>query len=67
MNWKGLERGTRGPILRHCPAIRLEGLWKITKSLSRDSRSPGRDLNLQPREYEAGVLTTRPRRSVTRR
>jgi hypothetical protein len=29
-----------------------------------DSSSPGRDLNLGPPEYEAGVVTTRQRRSV---
>jgi hypothetical protein len=34
------------------------------KYLSHDSRSPGRDLNLEPPEYEAGVLTTRLRRSI---
>jgi hypothetical protein len=36
----------------------------MTKNLSQDSRSPGRDLKPGPPEYEAGVLTTRPRRSV---
>jgi hypothetical protein len=29
-----------------------------------DSRSPGRDFNPGPPDYEAGVLTNRPRRSV---
>jgi hypothetical protein len=33
--------------------------------LSYDSRSPGRDLNLGPSEYEAVIFTTRPRHSVT--
>jgi hypothetical protein len=51
MNWKGC-------------GICLEGLRKTTKNLSQDSRSPGRDLNPGPPEYEAGVLTTRPRRLV---
>jgi hypothetical protein len=32
------------------------------KNLSQDTRSPGRDMNLVLPEYEAGVLTTRPRR-----
>jgi hypothetical protein len=30
-----------------------------------DIRSPGRDLNPGSPEYEAGALTTQPRRSVT--
>jgi hypothetical protein len=34
------------------------------KILNEDSRSPGRDLNPGPLEYEAGVLSTQPRRSV---
>jgi hypothetical protein len=37
--------------------------WVGLKS-HQDSRSPGRYLNPGPPEYEAGVLTTRPRRSV---
>jgi hypothetical protein len=37
---------------------------KTTKNLSQDSRSLGRDLSPGPREYEAGVLSNRPRRSV---
>jgi hypothetical protein len=56
----------RSLILRHNPDIRLEGLRKITKSLSQDSRSPGRNLNPEPPEYGTGALTTRPRRWVTR-
>jgi hypothetical protein len=34
-------------------------------NLSHDSRSSGRDLESRPPEYEAGVLTTQPRQSVT--
>jgi hypothetical protein len=30
------------------------------EDLSQDSRSLGRELNLNPPEYEAGVLTTQP-------
>jgi hypothetical protein len=37
---------------------------KNLEKLSQDSRSPGRDFNLEPPEYEAGVLITRPRRAV---
>jgi hypothetical protein len=52
------------PNLRYHPGICLEGLRKDTETLSQYSRSPGRDLNPRPPEYEAGVLTTRPQRSV---
>jgi hypothetical protein len=38
---------------------------KTTRNLSEASRSPGRVLNQGPPEYEAGVFTTRLRRSVT--
>jgi hypothetical protein len=41
-----------------------EGLIKASKDLSQDSRSPGRDSKPGPFKYEAGVLTTPPRRSV---
>jgi hypothetical protein len=51
-------------ILRHYPDIRLKDLRKTTKNLSQDRRSPGRDLNPGPPEYEAVVLNTRPRLSV---
>jgi hypothetical protein len=42
----------------------VEGLRKTTTKLSHDTRSLRRDLNQEPPEYEAGVLTIRPRRSV---
>jgi hypothetical protein len=45
-------------------AICLEGLKKTMKNLSLNSRSPGRDLNTGPPEYEIWVLTTRPRCSL---
>jgi hypothetical protein len=35
------------------------------ENLGQNSRSPCRDFNQRPPEYEAGVLTARPRRSVT--
>jgi hypothetical protein len=34
------------------------------KKPNHDSRSPSRELNPGPAEYEAGMLTTRPRHSV---
>jgi hypothetical protein len=55
----------RGLILRYYPDIRLEGLRKTTKHLSQDSQSPSRDLIAGPPAFEVGVLTTRPRRSVS--
>jgi hypothetical protein len=59
-----MEGRDRILILRHYPGIRLERLRKITETLDQDSRSPGRDLNLGPTDNDAGVLTTRPRRSI---
>jgi hypothetical protein len=43
----------------------MEGLRKTTKNRSLDSLSSGRDLNPGPPEYEAEVLTSQPRRSVS--
>jgi hypothetical protein len=51
-------------ILRYYPGIRPVGLRKTKKNLSQYKRCPGRESNKGPLEYEAGVLTTRPRRSV---
>jgi hypothetical protein len=64
MNWKVLGRKRSWPNLkvlsRHSP-----GRTEIShENLSQDSRSPGLDSNPGSPEYEAGVLTTRPRRSV---
>jgi hypothetical protein len=65
MNWKGCGRSSHYLISRYYPGIFLKGLRKNTKNLIQDSWSPGRDLNPGPPEYETGVLTTQPRRSVT--
>jgi hypothetical protein len=46
--------------LRYYPSSFLEGLTKITKSVSHYMRCRARDLNMGLTEYEAGVLTTRP-------
>jgi hypothetical protein len=64
MNWKECGRKQSLPHLRYYLSICLEGLRNITKYLSQDSRSPGQDMNLGRPEYEAGVLTTRPRHLV---
>jgi hypothetical protein len=62
-NWKGCGRKRSWPNLRYSPGIFLENR-KITKKLSHDNRSPGRDLKPEHLKYEARVLTTRPPRSV---
>jgi hypothetical protein len=46
-------------LFRHFP-----GGTEKNQNVSQHSLSPGRNLNPGPPEYEAGVLTTRPRRSV---
>jgi hypothetical protein len=46
-------------LSRYMP--RTEG---TTKNFNPDSRSPGQDLKPGSPKYEAGVLTTRPQRSV---
>jgi hypothetical protein len=63
------RRGRKGswPNLRYYPDFCLEGLRKTTKKLSKDSRSSGRNLNQGPPKYEPGLLSARPRRSVTRK
>jgi hypothetical protein len=48
-------------LCRHFPG----GTEENHKNLSQDRRSRGRDLNSGPPEYEAGVLNTWPRRSVS--
>jgi hypothetical protein len=60
---KDLKGSSLGLILRYCPDIHLEGLKK-PQNLCQDSRSLGRDLKPGPPEYEAGVLSIRPRRLV---
>jgi hypothetical protein len=56
MNWKGSGRKRSWPNLRHYLSICLEGLKKTTKTLNQGY------LNPVPPEYEARMLTTRPRR-----
>jgi hypothetical protein len=60
--WK--EAAVAYLILRYYPGICLERLRQTIKNLSEDSLTPGRDLNPDPPEYEARVLTTWPQRSV---
>jgi hypothetical protein len=56
MKWKGCGRKRSRSHLRYYPGICLEGLRKITKILSQDSLSKGRDLNSGPPECEVEVL-----------
>jgi hypothetical protein len=63
MNWEGFGSKRSWPDFeiqsRHLPE------WTgDTRNPRQDSRSSGRDLNPGPPEYELGVVTTRPRRSV---
>jgi hypothetical protein len=53
----GLER-------RFFPGICLEELRKTKINLSLHCRSPGRDLNPEPLEYETGLLITQLQLSV---
>jgi hypothetical protein len=59
MNWKECETTLSRPVLRYCPGICLKGLSKNTKIVSKDSWSPGPDLNAGLSEHEVRVLTTR--------
>jgi hypothetical protein len=52
-----MEGRGRNLILRYYHS--LEGLRKIMKILSQNSRSPDRYLKLGPPEYEAGIARTR--------
>jgi hypothetical protein len=49
--------------MRYYPGMCLEGLRKPT-NISQDSRSPGGNVNPETPKYGAGVLITRPERSV---
>jgi hypothetical protein len=62
--WKEFGKKQFWSNFKYYPGIRLEGLRKITKNLSQDSLSPGRDSNPRRSEYVAGLLTVRPRCSI---
>lgn len=42
----------------------MEGLRKTMENVSQDSQSRDQNFTLGPSEYDAGILTTRPRCSV---
>jgi hypothetical protein len=54
MNWKGFGSKRSWPNLRYYPSLCRDGLRKITKNLTQDSRSPCRYLNPGPPKYVAG-------------
>jgi hypothetical protein len=60
--WPGSNPRPLGPVTGTLtttpPRRRLKGLRKTPKTLGQDSRYPGRDLDLGPPKYKAGVLTT---------
>jgi hypothetical protein len=57
MNFMNTEGSGRGLILGYYPGIRMEGLRRTTEDFSQDSQSLSRDLNPEPPEYEAGMLS----------
>jgi hypothetical protein len=63
MKWKGFGRKRTWRHLKVLFQNSPVGTEKTHENLNQYSRSPGRDLNPGPSEYEAGVLTTRPRHS----
>jgi hypothetical protein len=60
INWENFEGGGRGQFLGYYPVIYLGGT-KETRKKNSGRPVSNRDLNPGPPEYEAGVLTTRPR------
>jgi hypothetical protein len=63
INWKDVEGSVRGILSGTIPAFACRDRGKPSNP-RHDSRSPGRVSNTGHPEYEAEVLTTRPRRSV---
>jgi hypothetical protein len=59
--WKDAVVTQFNVLLRHLP-----GWTKENRENHQDIRSPGRDLNPEPPGYKAGVLTTQPRRFITK-
>jgi hypothetical protein len=57
MNWKGCGRKLSWPNFKVLP-WNLPEVTEENHEQPQNSRSPARDLNLGPNEWEAGVLTT---------
>jgi hypothetical protein len=64
MNWKGFVRNRLWPNFKGLSRYSSGRTDENHENLNQDSQSPGRDFNPAPAEYEAGVLTSGPRRSV---
>jgi hypothetical protein len=64
MNWKGFGRKLLWPDFKVLSQHSRGGTEENHKTRSQYRRSPGRDLKPGPLEYEAGMSTTRPRRSA---
>jgi hypothetical protein len=62
MIWKGFGRKRSWYHFQVLCQNSPVGLEKITKNINQNNRSPRRDINQAPPEYEAGMLTTRSRR-----
>jgi hypothetical protein len=63
MNLKGFGRKRSWPNLRYYPGIRLKRVRKTSKTSIKIAGHRSRDLNPEPSEYEAGMLTTRTERN----
>jgi hypothetical protein len=63
MNWKECGRKRSGGNFK-VQAMNLPGGTEESHEDPQDNRSAGRDVKLEPPEYEAEMLTTQPRRSV---
>jgi hypothetical protein len=64
MNWKWFGRKRLWPNFKELYQHSCRGAEENQENFSQDRRFPGRDINPVPPEYEAGVFTSRPRRSV---
>jgi hypothetical protein len=64
MNWKGFRKKRSWPNFKVLSWHFSGGTEENDENLSQVNRSPGRDFNPRPPEYEAGVLATRPRHSM---
>jgi hypothetical protein len=60
VNWKGFRGKGSLPSFWYYPGFRLEDRGKPRKTSIRIAGHRGQDLNPGPKEYEAGVLITRP-------
>jgi hypothetical protein len=65
MKWRGFGRKRSWPNFKVL-SRNSSGVTEVNlENLGQDSHSPGQDLNAGPPEYQEGVLTPRPRCSVS--